>query len=235
MSFDFAERDVVVTGGSGALGAAVVALLVQRGATCYVPCYSASQLDRFEYLEHERVKVETGVNLFDEESAVAYFDSLPTPWACLNIAGGFAASRLAETGLDDFRKMLDMNASTCFLATREAVKKMRASSDTEGGRIVNVGAKPALVPKAGLAAYAASKAAVISLTLCLAEELRDDGIWVNAVVPSIIDTPVNRDALPDADHERWPSPADVAETIAFLASPLNRATRGAVVPVYGLS
>ena len=100
---------------------------------------------------------------------------------------------------------------------------------------MNVSAKPALVPTAGLCAYAMSKAAVAALTLSLAEELKDERIWVNAVVPSTMDTPANRAAMPDADHARWPKVEDVAETIAFLASPENKSTRGALVPVYGRS
>jgi NAD(P)-dependent dehydrogenase (short-subunit alcohol dehydrogenase family) len=86
-----------------------------------------------------------------------------------------------------------------------------------------------------MSAYAASKAAVAALTLSLAEELADRAIWVNAVVPSIIDTPANRAAMPDAGHDAWPKPEEIAETIAFLASPQNLATRGALVPVYGRS
>jgi NAD(P)-dependent dehydrogenase (short-subunit alcohol dehydrogenase family) len=233
-SFDFSERRVVVTGGNGALGSAVVSLLINRGATCHVPCFSDKEGEDSSHLEHERVIVETGVNLFDEASTVDYFASIPSLWACLNIVGGFERKPFTDTSLQDFRRMLDMNASTCFLASRESVKKIRATKG-EGGRIVNVAAKPALTPRAGLAAYAASKAAVVSLTLSLAEELRDEQIWVNAVVPSILDTHANREAMPDADHERWPSVGDAAETLAFLASPLNRVTRGAVVPVYGLS
>ena len=96
-----------------------------------------------------------------------------------------------------------------------------------------VSAKPALVPTGGLSAYAMSKAAVAALTTSLAEELKEEGIWVNAVVPSTMDTPANRGAMPGADFSSWPSVGDVAETILFLASPQNRATRGALVPVYG--
>ena len=104
-----------------------------------------------------------------------------------------------------------------------------------GGRLVNVAARPALVPTPGLSAYAASKAAVAAMTQSLAEELKREGIWVNAVVPSTMDTPANRAAMPSADFAAWPSVDDVAETIAFLASPRNRSTRGALVPVYGRS
>jgi NAD(P)-dependent dehydrogenase (short-subunit alcohol dehydrogenase family) len=104
-----------------------------------------------------------------------------------------------------------------------------------GGRIVNVAARPAVAPVAGLAAYAASKAAVTNLTLTLSEELAAERIWVNAVLPSTMDTPANRAAMPKADHARWPKVAEVAATIVFLASPQNHVTRGALAPVYGQS
>ena len=114
-----------------------------------------------------------------------------------------------------------------------AVRKMRASGGS--GRIVNVAAKPVLIPTGGLSAYAASKAAVASLTLSLSEELAAESIWVNAVVPSIMDTPANRQAMPKANFDKWPKVQDVAATIAFLASPQNSVSRGALVPVYGRS
>ena len=125
--------------------------------------------------------------------------------------------------------MIAMNARTCFLATREAARALRG----RGGRIVNVAARPALVPTAGLVAYAASKAAVVAITQGAAAELSAEGIFVNAIVPSIIDTPANRAAMPDADFARWPKPTELAAAIAYLASPANALTSGALVPVYG--
>jgi NAD(P)-dependent dehydrogenase (short-subunit alcohol dehydrogenase family) len=120
-----------------------------------------------------------------------------------------------------------------FLCCREAVKAMRG----RGGRIVNVAAQPGVEPRrgAGMASYAASKAAVAALTLSLAEEVGAEGIWVNAVVPSIMDTEANRKAMPSAEHAKWPKLSEVAATIAFLASPQNAVTRAALVPVYGRS
>lgn len=132
-----------------------------------------------------------------------------------------------------------MNAMSAFLCSREAVRRIRSGGAPDapppGGRLVNVSAKPALVPSAGVSAYAMSKAAVSALTLSLSEELKDESIWVNAVVPSIMDTAVNRAAMPNADYDRWPKVEEVAATIVFLASPENRTTRGALVPVYGRS
>jgi NAD(P)-dependent dehydrogenase (short-subunit alcohol dehydrogenase family) len=127
-----------------------------------------------------------------------------------------------------------MNFVTCFLCCRAAVSAMTKG---EGGRIVNVAARPALEWRsgAGMAAYTASKAAVAALTVALAEEVAKQGILVNAIAPSILDTPANRQAMPKADHAAWPKVEEVAQTVLFLASPENRVTRGAVVPVYGKS
>jgi NAD(P)-dependent dehydrogenase (short-subunit alcohol dehydrogenase family) len=130
--------------------------------------------------------------------------------------------------------MFDLNAVTCFLCCREAVKAMRRFRSTGYcGRIVNVAARPALVPAGGMIAYATSKAAVASLTRCLAEEVKSDGLLVNAVAPSIMDTPANRAAIPNGAYDGWPTVEQVAETIVYLAGPANALTSGAIVPVYG--
>jgi NAD(P)-dependent dehydrogenase (short-subunit alcohol dehydrogenase family) len=147
---------------------------------------------------------------------------------------------IGDTSAADFIAQFRMNALSCFLCSAAAVAAFRARKapgphGAEGGRIVNVSARPALEPRlgAGMVGYTASKSAVAALTQSLAQELTDEQIWVNAVAPSILDTPANREAMPDADHRRWVSPADLAEIITFLASSANRVTRGAVIPVYG--
>jgi NAD(P)-dependent dehydrogenase (short-subunit alcohol dehydrogenase family) len=162
-----------------------------------------------------------------------FYASLPELWASIHTAGGFAAAAIADTSLAVWNQMQEINGTTCFLCCREAVKKIRGGS--KGGRIVNVASKPAVTAVAGLSAYAASKAVVASLTLGLSEELAAEEIWVNAVVPSIMDTPNNRKMMPQAEYDKWPKLAEVAATIAFLASPQNQVTRGAMVPVYGRS
>jgi NAD(P)-dependent dehydrogenase (short-subunit alcohol dehydrogenase family) len=132
-------------------------------------------------------------------------------------------------------KQVDLNLITTFLSCRAAVNAMTRTG--AGGRIVNVAARPALEWRtgAGMAAYAASKAAVAALTVALAEEVVKWGILVNAVAPSIMDTPANRAAMPQADYASWPKVAEVAATILFLASPDNKVSRGGVVPAYGRS
>jgi NAD(P)-dependent dehydrogenase (short-subunit alcohol dehydrogenase family) len=171
------------------------------------------------------------VQLDDEASTAAFYGALPPIWASIHLVGGFAMSPLAETSLADFEGQWRLNTVTCFLACREAVTSMRKGG--VGGRIVNVGSRPVIAPVGGMAAYVAAKAGVASLTQTLAVELLGEGILVNAVLPSTIDTPANRASMPKADHGTWPTPAEIAETIAFLAAPENTLTSGALVPVFG--
>lgn len=235
MKLDFTDRHVVVTGATGALGQAVVQVLVEAGAICHAPVRSAESLSRFQMARHSNVQVEVDVDLSVESSASAFFEGLPALWASVHCVGGFAMTPLEQTSDDEFRRMMRTNALSCFLSCREALKQIRASSDSPGGRIVNVAARPALEPRsgAGMVAYTASKAAVAAITEALAQEVAPEGIWVNAVAPSIMDTEANREAMPDADHDQWAKVEEVAATIAFLASPQNTSTRGGIVPVYG--
>lgn len=230
---DFEDRHVVVTGGAGALGTAVTRSLLEAGARVHVPAFDEGEAKRFVFASDPRVTVRVGVDLADEVQVENFYAKVPALWASIQIAGGYAGAPIAETTPTIMRRMLSQNAITCFLCCREAVRRIRETG--AGGRLVNVSARPALVPTSGVSAYAASKAAVAALTVSLAEELKDERIWVNAVVPSTIDTPANRAAMPAADPARWPSVDAVAETILFLASPRNASSRGALVPVYGAS
>lgn len=233
MSSEFDDRHVVVTGGTGALGTAVIDMLLRAGATCHVPVRSEKSAKRLT--ENERVVTAMLADLTDETAVRGFYEGLPSLWASVHAAGGFAMTPIEETSRDDLRDQMLMNFVSSFLCSREAVRKMRAS--VRGGRIVNVAAKPAVEPRhgSGMIAYTASKAAVAAATEALAEEVAADGIWVNAVAPSIMDTPANRAAIPDADFSRWPKVDDVATAIVFLASPSNRTARGSVVKVYGKS
>ncbi len=233
MSQDFSGCNVVVTGATGELGEAVARLLLAAGATVHIPARSPEKA-RALYGEREaRLRVAALSDLSDEGAVAAFYAGLPPIWASIHCAGGFAMSAIDKTPLADLKRLLDINSVSTFLCCREAVKAMRG----RGGRIVNVAAQPGAEPRrgAGMAAYAMSKAAVAAITLALAEEVAQEGIWVNAVVPSIMDTESNRRAIPNADHAKWPKLGDVAATIAFLASPENAVTRAALVPVYGKS
>ena len=230
---DMNGRNVVVTGGAGALGAAVVGRLIEAGAVCHVPAFDDGEAERFAHAGNDRVRLSVAGDFAEWETVERFFSGIDGLWASIHLAGGFDMGGIADAPPDVFQRQVSMNATTCYLCCRVAVAAMRRTGD--GGRIVNVSARPGVEPRtgAGMAAYAAAKAAVAALTQALAEEVADERIWVNAVAPSILDTPANRAAMPDADHAAWPKTAEVAETIAFLASPDNAVTRGAVVPVYG--
>lgn len=231
MTVDLRGRHVVVTGGTGALGTGVVEELLAAGAVCHIPWLHEKELERFPH--RDRVRLVGGVDLRDEGAVERLYAGVPAPlWASIHIAGGFTMSPCERTSKAEFVQQFEGNALTAFLCCREAVKRM-----TGGGRIVNVAARPGLIPElgAGMVAYTASKAAVAALTQALAAEVVGRGVLVNAVVPSIMDTPANRAAMPGADHSKWVPVAEVAVTIAFLASSSNLATRGGVVPVYGRS
>jgi len=228
---DFSGKHVVVTGGTGALGSAVVGALITAGASCTVPYVHEAEAARFPFRNNGKAKLIKVSDLSDEaQVAKVYQDA--TPWASIHIAGGFAMGEVAKTDKAALMAQLDTNLISCFLCCRAAVNAMRASG---GGRIVNVAARPALEWRsgAGMAAYTIAKTGVAALTVALAEEVAKDGILVNAVAPSIMDTAANRKAMPKANFDAWPKVEDVAATILFLASPDNKVTRGAVVPVYG--
>ena len=229
---DFSDRHIVVTGGAGALGTAVVGALLEAGATCHVPCFDEAEARRFTLREHKRVTLTVAGNLADEPAVGRAYQGIAPLWASIHIAGGFAFGPLRQAGLATIRQQIDMNLLSCMLCCRAALSAM-----TAGGRIVNIAARPGLEWRtgAGMAAYTASKAGVAALTAALAEEVVKDGILVNAVAPSIMDTQANRAAMPKADYALWPKVEEVAATILFLASPDNRVTRGAIVPVYGKS
>ena len=230
---DFRDRHVVVTGGTGALGTAVVDALLQAGAFCHVPYMSEAEAQGFPHRAHPNTRLTAVATLADEAAVAKLFDAVPNPWASIHLVGGYAWGPVRETDKAALMQQIDMNFVTCFLCCRAAVRAMARGK--AGGRIVNVASRPALEWRSGAnsAAYTATKAAVAALTVALAEEVAKDGILVNAVAPSIMDTPANRKAMPKADFATWPKVEEVAQTILFLASPDNQVTRGAVTPVYG--
>ncbi|HLB53699.1 MAG TPA: SDR family oxidoreductase [Gemmatimonadales bacterium] len=219
--------NAVITGGDGALGPAVVQAFVAAGAVCHLPIRGAGPPTR---APDPGVRRTGGVDLTDEKAVEAYYAGLPSLAASVHLAGSYRGLPIAETSRSDLEGMLLLNLATAFLCCREAIKSMRKSG---GGRIVNVGARVSEVPIGGAAAYTVSKAAVAALTRALAVEVKADGILVNAVLPSIIDTPANRAAMPNADPARWPKPEEIARAVLWLASPENRLTSGALIPVYG--
>jgi NAD(P)-dependent dehydrogenase (short-subunit alcohol dehydrogenase family) len=220
-------RSIIVTGGFGTLGRAVAAAFAAQG-------------DRVARVDFAPSAPEPlaggldlgGVDLTDAAAAekvvadvVAGFGGVDV---LVNVAGGFTWETLADGGSETWARMFAMNATTCVNMTKAT---LAALGKADAGRIINIGAGGALVAAAGMGGYAASKAAVYKLTESLAAELAGGTVTVNAVLPSIIDTPVNRADMPDADFSQWVQPAALADVILFLASPAARAISGALIPV----
>ena len=221
------DRVIVVTGGQGVLGRAVVRTALAGGSRVAAVDYApASALGEAMVLG--------GVDLTDAAAAGKAMDDIASRLgridALLNIAGGFAWQTTESGDPKTWERMFAMNVKTTLTATRAALPHLLKSS---AGRVINVGAAGALKSGAGMGAYAASKAGVHRLTESLAEELKDSGVTVNAVLPSIIDTPQNRADMPDANPDRWVDPEDLAAVMLFLASEQSRAITGALIPVTG--
>jgi NAD(P)-dependent dehydrogenase (short-subunit alcohol dehydrogenase family) len=219
----------VVTGGRGALGRAVASAYVAAGARVV-----ATTRHPVDGESHERLAFEA-VDLTDEQSVLGLAETVRERYGRCDVlaccAGGFEAGvPVAEAPLALWHRLLDLNATSAFLASRAFLPLM---IESRRGSIVFVGAKSALHPFKGGVPYSVSKSAVIALTTALAVEVRDQGVTVNCVLPSVIDTPANRAASPDADVSRWVTPEEMAETILWLSSTAARETSGAVIPVYG--
>src|SRR5437588_1241368 len=225
-------RTALVTGGTGGLGVAVVELVLARGWRVVVPWLAEHELERLPPRDGLSL---VEADLLDSGSVArvagrAAADSKPLG-AAVNLVGGFAqGGRIHETPVEDFERQLQLNLRTTYLVTQAAVPHLLAAG---GGAIVCVGTRAALRPFPGAAGYVTSKAAVLAFVQAVAVEYRDDGIRCNAVLPSVIDTPANRAAQPDADHDRWVAPAEIAAVIGFLCSDDSAPISGAAIPVYG--
>ncbi|WP_445665426.1 SDR family NAD(P)-dependent oxidoreductase [Fodinibius sp. AD559] len=236
---NLADQHVIVTGGAGSLGTAVVQLLLDSGAACSVPCFNQDEFDSFQFSDHEKVFTTVGVDLTEEEQAQSFFDDAVEAngplWGSVHIAGGFGMGAIEDTPKPAFMKQINLNLVTCYNSCRAAVQHFK--SQDSGGRIVNIAARPALEPRQGkgMTAYTTAKAGVAALTESLAAEIVQEDILVNAIAPSVIDTPQNREGMPDADFDKWPKTEQLAQQIVYLVSPENEITRGSVISVYGKS
>jgi len=223
-----AGRVIVITGAFGVLGSAVAAAAAGQGARVALIDFAKDGPAPDGALKLG------GVDLADAAQADAAFAKVAAEFggvdALLNIAGGFAWQTLEGGSLDTWSALNRLNTVTAATACRAAIPHLRNSA---AGRIVNVGANAALKAGMGMGAYAASKAGVHALTQSLAEELKGDNITVNAVLPSILDTPANRADMPNEDPAKWIAPADLAAVMLFLASEAAGAVTGALVPVTG--
>jgi len=217
-------KTMVVTGAAGILGHAVATAAREQGAKVVL----LDVVDRFD----ANLGVSHVVNLMDAQAVVSCFAGIGPFDALANIAGGFAMGpTVAGTDDADWDAMFDINVKTLLHVVRSAVPSL---IEQGRGSIVNVGALGALRGAGHMGAYTAAKSTVMRLTEALSDELKTQGVNVNAVLPSLIDTPKNRADMPDADFSTWVSPADLAAVICFLASDSACAVHGALVPVNGL-
>jgi NAD(P)-dependent dehydrogenase (short-subunit alcohol dehydrogenase family) len=224
MPDSLAGREVLVFGAAGALGNGVAAAFAATGAS--VTGVDRVEPDASRQLDGVRYAVADAAS---DSSVGGLLDSVPVPWAVINTVGGFAGhSLLTELDPAVLTSQITLNLVSAGLITKHALRVMKPAGT---GRIVHTASRAATVTQGSGFAYSVSKAGVLHLVRMAAEEVRGTGITVNCVVPSIIDTPANRAAMPNADHEAWPKIPDIARTYVFLAEPGSGLTNGAAIPV----
>jgi NAD(P)-dependent dehydrogenase (short-subunit alcohol dehydrogenase family) len=223
------DPTVLVTGGTGGLGAAVTRAFLDDGWRVVVPWIAERELERVE--RHDRLEL-VQADLFDPDAVAGVVAAAgPSLRAAVNLVGGFAIhERVHETPIETFEEQLRLNLRPTYLVSSAVIRTLLEAG---GGAIVCVSSRAARQPFAGAAGYIVSKAAVLALVAALDAEYRKDRVRVNAVLPSVIDTPVNRRSMPDADFATWVAPEEIARVIRFLCSDEASATSGAHVPVYG--
>lgn len=232
---DFTDRVVLVTGGGGGLGRAIVRAFVHAGAHVDVPFHKQQEFSDLQTQVGSEHLSGGSLDLTDEQAVNAYYQAVAKQYGgidvLVNVAGTFGGGKpVHETAWDLWQQQLDVNLKTAVLSCHAAIPHMLKR---DAAAIINVSSRTATQNGANLAAYAASKRALLQLTEALAAELRDQNITANAILPSTIDTPTNRKAMPKSDHSRWVDPADIAKVVLFLAGPDARIISGASVPVYG--
>ena len=223
-------RSVLVAGGTGALGGAVLTELAEHGYDVTATWVVDLERERVERSLGGRVKL-VQADLMDAQAVQAAVDGVDGLGAVVNLVGGYASGgRVHETDPADFQRMLDLNLKPGLLLARAAMPRL---IEAGGGAYVGVSARAALRPFKGAAGYITAKAGVLAFVQALAAEYRDDGIRANAVLPSTIDTPANREQMPNADHSKWVPPEQIARVVRFLVSDDSAPTSGAGIPVYG--
>jgi len=229
MSYDYTNKVVVVMGGTGVLGGAVVKAYLESGAQVIVSDRLMPESTGTNQNPHY-----FQVNVLDETSVKTFFEavgkSFGTPNALVNVIGGYkAGDPVTSLTLDDLQGQFDLNLKSAFLITKYAVQAMTAV----GGSIAHISSRAAVDSGKNSFAYSMSKQGMLKLVEATAAEVKKQNITINAILPSIIDTPANRKAMPDADTSHWPKPEQLAKVLLFLTSPDAELISGAAIPVYG--
>ena len=239
MNVNFAGKAVLVAGGTGGLGRAVSLAFLEEGARTVVTYRNDAEFAQLKQAADQATSLLEGhrVDVTDEAAVGQLVNQVSGRFgrldAMVNTVGGYAGGiKLWELEAKTFEAMLALNLRAGYVLARAAVVPMLKQNH---GAIVNVAAKAAVDHGGGAAAYAASKAAAVALMDSLAADVKGTGVRVNSILPSIIDTETNRNAMPDADFSTWPKPEDIARVILFLASDEAKVIHGAAIPVYGAS
>lgn len=228
-------KSVLLTGGTGGLGMGVTPAVLARGAQATIPYYNAQDVEQLKRLlapdDLARAQF-VAADLTDEPTVERLVNQMERVDVLIHLVGGFAMGKTHEYSLANWKQDFDLNLTTTFLACKHCLRRMLEQGY---GRIVTIGSRGALEPGGQLAAYCASKAGVVALTRAIAAETKGTNITANAVLPSVIDTPANRDAMGTEQADQWVKPESLAEVICFLASEAAQDIRGAAVPAYGNS
>lgn len=226
-------KQVLLTGGTGGLGLGITPEVLARGAQVTIPYHHETEVERLKgklpAAEFERIRF-VSADLSNESVVEQLVNDMGRVDVLIHLVGGFSMGKTHEYGYDNWKKDFDLNLNTTFLACKHSLRKMLEHGY---GRIVTVGSRGAVQPGGQLAAYCASKAGVVALTQAIADETKGTNITANTVLPSIIDTPTNREAMGTQDADKWVKPESLAQVICFLASEAAKDMRGTAIPVYG--
>lgn len=226
-------KQVLLTGGTGGLGMGVTSAVLAQGANVTIPYVAEREVERLKGIlpSEEFAKIRfVSVDLSNEQAVEKLVNDMGRVDVLIHLVGGFSMGKTHEYSFEQWKQDFDLNLNTTFLVCKHSLRKMLEHGY---GRIVTVGSRGAVQPGGQLAAYCASKAGVVALTQAIADETKGTNITANSILPSIIDTPANREAMGSEQADKWVKPESLAQVICFLASEAAKDMRGAAVPVYG--
>ncbi|HAA32692.1 MAG TPA: 3-oxoacyl-ACP reductase FabG [Cyanobacteria bacterium UBA8553] len=226
-------KQVLLTGGTGGLGMGVTPAVLAQGAQVTIPYFVDSEIERLKGIlspaDFAKICL-VSTDLSHEQAVEQLVNDMERVDVLIHLVGGFSMGKTHEYSYQAWKKDFDLNLNTTFLVCKHSLRRMLEQGY---GRIVTVGSRGAVQPGGQLASYCASKAGVVALTQAIADETKGTNITANVVLPSIIDTPANRDAMGTQEADKWVKPESLAQVICFLASEAAKDVRGAAVPVYG--